>query len=148
MLYRYVMIGGALNGRTYQLPRDMGKEFRLPPSDKAVSEWMEARRKYDASSTGGWSSPAHAPTPPADTVYTALIVDVIEGPGDVNDPDSLIEVKTCVPEDWGTDPERVAREMIRYFTRMNNAAHDAVTNAGMITPEIVRLGKFVGIFHR
>lgn len=148
MLYRYVMIGGALNGRNYQLPRDVGKEFRLPPSDKAVSDWIEARRKYDASSAGEWMSPAHAPTPPADTVYIALIVDVIEGPGDVNDPDNLIEIKYCVPESWGTEPEKVAREMIRYFTRMNNAAHDAVTNAGTITPEIVRLGKFVGIFHR
>lgn len=148
MKYRYVMMGGALNGRTYDLPRDVGKEFRLPPSDKAVTEWMEARRKYDASSTGGWASPAHAPTPPADTVYTALIVDVIEQDVDTCDPDRLIEVKTCVPESWGTDPEKVAREMIRYFTRMNAAAHDAVSNAGYITPEIMRLGKFVGIFHK
>ena len=143
------MIGGALNGRTYQLPRDVGPEFRLPPSDKAVSEWIEARRKYDASSTGGWMSPAHAPTPPADTVYKALVfqVDTLHA-DDQNAPDEITNTRYCVPEEWGTDPEKVAKEMIRYFTRMNNAAHDAVTNAGMITPEIVRLGKFVGIFHR
>lgn len=144
MLYRYVMIGGALNGRTYQLTRDMGKEFRLPPSEKEMAAYVESVKRR-ANSAEYAFSPAK---PPADTVYTALIVDVIEGPGDVNDPLNLIEVKTCVPEEWGTDPEKVAREMIRYFTRMNNAAHEAVTNAGMITPEIVRLGKFVGIFHR
>lgn len=148
MLYRYVMIGGALNGRSYQLQHDLGPEFRLPPSNEAMKAWTEARRKYDASSTGGWASPAHAPTPPADTVYKAIVWDVIEGGGDVNDPANMIEVRTCVPEEWGTDPEKVAREMSRYFTRMNNAAHEAVTNAGTITPEIVRLGKFVGIFHR
>ena len=146
MKYRYVMIGGALNGRTYDLPRDVGKEFRLPPSDKAIEAWYEQRAEWQQN-VGEWGTGV-GPKPPADIVYVALIADVIQGPGDVNDPDNLIEVKTCVPEEWGSDPERVAREMFRYFARMNAAAHDAVSNAGYITPEIMRLGKFVGIFHK
>lgn len=147
MRYRYVMIGGALNGRSYDLPRDLGKEFRLPPSDREVQAWQDLRADWNKRA-GEWASPAHAPKPPADVVYHAMIADVIDSGGDVNDPDNLIEVKTCVPEEWGSDPERVAREMFRYFSRMNTAAADAVKNAGHITPEIVRLGKFVGIFHR
>lgn len=147
MLYRYVMIGGALNGRTYQLQHDLGPEFRLPPSDREIEAWRQQRAEF-VEGAKDLFYPGCAPKPPKDVIYKALIVDVEESSGGDFDPDKLIQVRYCVPEAWGTDPERVAREMIRYFTRMNNAAADAVKNAGMITPEIVRLGKFVGIFHR
>lgn len=147
--FRYVMIGGALNGRSYELPRDIGPEFRLPPSDKAMQAWTEARRKYDASSTGGWASPAHAPKPPADIVYHALTIqmDTLHGIEE-NEPDEVTTTRFCVPDEWGTDPEQVAKQLIRFMVRMNNATHAAVTQAGYVTPEIMRLGKFVGIFHR
>lgn len=148
-LYRYIMIGGALNGRTYQLPHDLGPQFRLPPSEKAIDAWMKERKRYDDSSTGGWMSPAHAPKPPDDIVYNGLVfqIDTLHA-DDVNAPDEVTHTRYCVPESWGTDPEKVAKEMIRYFSRMNKAAFDAVTNAGQITPEIMRLGNFVGVFHK
>lgn len=147
MQYRYIMIGGALNGRIYNLTHDRGREFRLPPSDREMAAWQQRRADWQKDA-GGWASPAHAPAPPADVVYNALIIDVEQGDGDVNDPMNLIEIRHCVPESWGTDPETVAKHMIRYFSRMNNAVSDMVQNAAMITPELMRVGKYVGIFHK
>lgn len=145
-VYRYVMIGGALNGRIYQLPRDLGPEFRLPPSNVAIAAYhAKLKQWHDADQHMVYGS--EKPTPPPDTVYRGLVYEVQTFIPDEG-PDETIEIRYCVPEEWGKDPETVAKELIRYFMRMNTAVSDAVTNAGTITPEIVRLGKFVGIFHR
>lgn len=146
MQYRYIMIGGALNGRVYNLTHDRGREFRLPPSGREMSAWQQRIADWKKNAVD-WT-PEPAPEPPAAVVYNALIIDIVQGDGDVNDPMNLIEIRHCVPEDWGTDPETVAKHMIRYFSRMNNAVADMVHNAQMITPDLMRVGKFVGIFHK
>lgn len=146
-VYRYVMLMGALNGRTYQVDKDRGPVFVLPASDQEYAAHVDALKKWDRDAASGKYYPR--PAPPKDITYQALTMTVdVEETADVNDPRRLIETRYCVPAEVGTDPEQVAKAMIRYFARLNTAAADAVHKAPMITPEIVRLGKFIGVFHR
>lgn len=145
-IYRYTMIGGALNGRTYQLDKDRGPVFTLPAPEREYNAYLEALKKWMEADASGVIYPK--PAPPKDATYQALIWQVDDAGGDPCDPDNLIETRLCVPDEWGTDPEQVAKHLIRYMVRMNTAAADAVHKAPMITPEIVRLGKFIGTFHR
>lgn len=146
-VYRYTMLMGALNGRTYQFDHDRGPVFTLPASDQEYSAYAEALKKWKDAQASGVVYPR--PAPPKDITYQALTVTIEQDQAaDVNDPRRMIETRFCVPEEMGTDPEIVSKHMIRYFSRLNTAAADAVHNAPMISPEIVRLGKFIGVFHR
>lgn len=146
-IYRYTMLMGALNGRTYEFDQDRGPVFTLPASEQEYNAYFEAVKKWKQAEASGMIHPQ--PVPPKDITYQALTM-TIEHDQHLHpsDPQWMIETRFCVPEEMGTDPEIVSKHMIRYFNRLNKAAADAVHNAPMITPEIVRLGKFIGTFHR
>lgn len=142
MRYRYVCYGGALNGRNYEFAADHGPEFTLPPDQKEWRAYLAKRKAWDPSEY------QPEPVKPPRIIYHALWLEVIEGHKNDQNKDGLIEVRHCVPKEWGTDPETVAKHLMRFMARMNSATVDAVTKAPMINPEIVRLGKFIGVFHR
>lgn len=146
-VYRYTMLMGALNGRTYEFDHDRGPVFTLPASEREYNAYVDALKKWKQAEASGMIYPQ--PVPPKDITYQALTM-IIEHnqAADVNDPRWMIETRFCVPEEMGTDPEIVSKHLIRYFARLNTAAADAVHKAPMITPEIVRLGKFIGVFHK